>query len=230
MKKWNDWVSREEFPHLFAPSLASVVISFRDSKTERFTVTHLVQKAVIDPKKDTVELVGDPQCGSFTGMIIKPYLVCRCFRFSLKEAAQSLYIYFEAMPAGTLFVSMKRLRERLLLTTPVRTQNQIIRKAMLELKSIGYLEYQEVKKGRDIQFQIFKRSPKLALAKHSWCSGYSTHKSYFGCNEEYGHSSKCFLMFLRIWTPFPVSKLPIISDTRVLLVFVRMLFRKNHAC
>lgn len=41
-------------------NLASVVISFRDSKTERFTVTHLVQKAVIDPKKDTVELVGDP--------------------------------------------------------------------------------------------------------------------------------------------------------------------------
>nr|UGK56119.1 hypothetical protein [Escherichia coli] len=70
------------------------------------------------------------------------------------------------MPAGTLFVSMKRLRERLLLTTPVRTQNQIIRKAMLELKSIGYLEYQEVKKGRDIQFQIFlKEVQKLALAK-----------------------------------------------------------------
>nr|UGK56511.1 hypothetical protein [Escherichia coli] len=102
-------------------------------------------------------------------MIIKPYLVCRCFRFSLKkEAAQSLYIYFEAMPAGTLFVSMKRLRERLLLTTPVRTQNQIIRKAMLELKSIGYLEYQEVKKGRDIQFQIFlKRSPKTCSGKNT---------------------------------------------------------------
>ncbi|HFE7038875.1 TPA: protein RepA, partial [Salmonella enterica] len=51
------------------------------------------------------------------------------------------------------------------LTTPIRTQNQIIRKAMRELESIGYLDYQEVKKGRDIQFQIFKRSPKLALAK-----------------------------------------------------------------
>ncbi|TOY95464.1 replication protein [Escherichia coli] len=49
--------------------------------------------------------------------------------------------------------------------TPIRTQNQIIRKAMRELESIGYLDYQEVKKGRDIQFQIFKRSPKLALAK-----------------------------------------------------------------
>ncbi|MGT5265150.1 hypothetical protein ACRWC5_20475, partial [Escherichia coli] len=63
------------------------------------------------------------------------------------------------------FLNMKRLRERLLLTTPIRTQNQIIRKAMRELESIGYLDYQEVKKGRDIQFQIFKRSPKLALAK-----------------------------------------------------------------
>lgn len=65
------------------------------------------------------------------------------------------------MPAGTLFVNMKRLRERLLLTTPVRTQNQIIRKAMLELKSIGYLEYQEVKKGRDIQFQILREVQSL---------------------------------------------------------------------
>ena len=86
-------------------------------------------------------------------------------RTAKKEAAPSRYIYFEAMPAGTLFVNMKRLRERLLLTTPIRTQNQIIRKAMRELESIGYLDYQEVKKGRDIQFQIFKRSPKLALAK-----------------------------------------------------------------
>lgn len=82
-----------------------------------------------------------------------------------KKKLRNLYIYFEAMPAGTLFVNMKRLRERLLLTTPIRTQNQIIRKAMRELESIGYLDYQEVKKGRDIQFQIFKRSPKLALAK-----------------------------------------------------------------
>lgn len=32
---------------------------------------------------------------------------------------------------------------------------------MLELKSIGYLEYQEVKKGRDIQFQILKEVQNL---------------------------------------------------------------------
>ncbi|EON5965346.1 RepB family plasmid replication initiator protein [Escherichia coli] len=159
--------TRSRFQEALA-NLASVVISFRDSKTERFTVTHLVQKAVIDPKKDTVELVGDPSMWELYRYDHKTLLSLQVLSvLAKKEAAQSLYIYFEAMPAGTLFVSMKRLRERLLLTTPVRTQNQIIRKAMLELKSIGYLEYQEVKKGRDIQFQIFKRSPKLALAKHS---------------------------------------------------------------
>uniref|UniRef100_UPI003AEF3187 RepB family plasmid replication initiator protein n=1 Tax=Escherichia coli TaxID=562 RepID=UPI003AEF3187 len=52
--------TRSRFQEALA-NLASVVISFRDSKKLNvFTVTHLVQKAVIDPKKDTVELVGDP--------------------------------------------------------------------------------------------------------------------------------------------------------------------------
>ena len=132
----------------------------------RFTVTHLVQKAMIDPKSDTVELVGDPSMWELYRYDHKTLLSLQVlYILAKKEAAQSLYIYFEAMPAGTLFVNMKRLRERLLLTTPIRTQNQIIRKAMRELESIGYLDYQEVKKGRDIQFQIFKRSPKLALGK-----------------------------------------------------------------
>ncbi|UJJ21665.1 RepB family plasmid replication initiator protein (plasmid) [Enterobacter hormaechei] len=147
-------------------NLASVVLAFSDSRSGRFTVTHLVQKAMIDPKSDTVELVGDPSMWELYRYDHKTLLSLQVlYILAKKEAAQSLYIYFEAMPAGTLFVNMKRLRERLLLTTPIRTQNQIIRKAMRELESIGYLDYQEVKKGRDIQFQIFKRSPKLALAK-----------------------------------------------------------------
>ncbi len=33
-------------------------VVFPDSRSGRFTVTHLVQKAMIDPKSDTVELVG----------------------------------------------------------------------------------------------------------------------------------------------------------------------------
>lgn len=147
-------------------NLASIVVAFKDSRSGRFTVTHLVQKAMIDPQKDTVELVGDPSMWELYRYDHKTLLSLKALSvLAKKEVAQSLYIYFEAMPAGTLFVNMKRLRERLLLTTPVRTQNQSIRKALKELQIIGYLDYQEVKKGRDIQFQIFKRSPKLALAK-----------------------------------------------------------------
>jgi hypothetical protein len=146
-------------------NLASVVLAFSDSRSGRFTVTHLVQKAMIDPKAILLSwleiLLWELYRYDHKTLLSLQVL----YILAKKEAAQSLYIYFEAMPAGTLFVNMKRLRERLLLTTPIRTQNQIIRKAMRELESIGYLDYQEVKKGRDIQFQIFKRSPKLALAK-----------------------------------------------------------------
>lgn len=145
-------------------NLASVVVSFRDSRTEKYTVTHLVQRATIDPKNDSVELIGDPSMWELYRYDHKTLLSLKVLGvLARKEAAQSLYIYFESMPSGNLFISMKRLRERLLLSTPVRTQNQIIRKAMKELESIGYLEYQVARKGRDIQFQIFKRSPKLLL-------------------------------------------------------------------
>jgi len=86
---------------------------------------------------------------------------------SRKEAAQSLYIYFESMPSGTLYISMKRLRERLAMGSPVKLQNSIIRRAMADLVKIGYIDYTELKKGREIQFVINSRSPKLqALPGH----------------------------------------------------------------
>ncbi len=106
-------------------NLASVVLAFSDSRSGRFTVTHLVQKAMIDPKSDTVELVGDPSMWELYRYDHKTLLSLQVlYILAKKEAAQSLYIYFEAMPAGTLFVNMKRLRERLLLTTPIRTQTR----------------------------------------------------------------------------------------------------------
>ena len=83
---------------------------------------------------------------------------------SRKEAAQSLYVYFESMPPSTLFVSMKRLRERLAMESQVKDQNATIRRAMTDLKKIGYIDYTETKKGREIMFIIHTRSPKLGLA------------------------------------------------------------------
>ncbi|EGM6703842.1 protein RepA [Salmonella enterica subsp. enterica serovar Nigeria] len=146
-------------------NIGSVMLSFSTKDRKKFTMTHLVQKAKLDEERDVVELIGDPEMWELYRYDHKVLLGLKALsHLSRKEAAQSLYIYFESMPAGTLFCSMKRLRERLALSTPIRTQNQIIRRAMSDLERIGYIKFQEVKKGRDIQFQIFSRSPKLALS------------------------------------------------------------------
>lgn len=42
--------------------------------------------------------------------------------------------------------TMKRLRERLAMESQVKDQNATIRRAMKDLKSIGYLDYNETKK------------------------------------------------------------------------------------
>jgi len=80
---------------------------------------------------------------------------------SRKEAAQSLYVYLESMPAGPLYISMKRFRERLALESQIKDQNAIIRRALADLVRIGYLDFTEYKKGREIMFVINSRSPKL---------------------------------------------------------------------
>ena len=65
------------------------------------------------------------------------------------------------MPAGPLYISMKRFRERLALESQIKDQNAIIRRALADLVRIGYLDFTEYKKGREIMFVINSRSPKL---------------------------------------------------------------------
>ncbi len=45
-------------------NLASVVLAFSDSRSGRFTVTHLVQKAMIDPKAILLSWLGILLCGN----------------------------------------------------------------------------------------------------------------------------------------------------------------------
>lgn len=145
-------------------NLSSVALTFRNKQHTKQTVTHLVQYAKLDMETDKVILVGDPDMWELYRYDHKVLLGLKALsHLSRKEAAQSLYIYFESMPPGTLYCSMKRLRERLAMVSPVKRQNQIVRAALEDLKNIGYLDFSEVKKGRDIQINIFKRSPRLEL-------------------------------------------------------------------
>lgn len=143
-------------------NLSSVTLSFRSKDGKKAMVTHLVQKATLDTDTDQVEIVGDPNLWELYRYDHKVLLGLKALgELSRKEAAQSLYIYFESMPSGTLFVSLKRLRERLAMQSRVCDQNVVVRRAMADLVSIGYLEFSEVKKGREVQFIINSRSPKL---------------------------------------------------------------------
>ena len=145
-------------------NLSSVTLSFRSQDGKRSLVTHLVQRAQLDTDTNMVELVGDPSLWELYRYDHKVLLGLKALSaLSRKESAQSLYVYFESMPAGTLYVSMKRLRERLAMESQVKDQNATIRRAMKDLKSIGYLDYNETKKGREIMFIVHNRSPRLAL-------------------------------------------------------------------
>ena len=46
----------------------------------------------------------------------------------------------------------------------IKDQNATIHRAMTDLKKIGYIDYTETKKGREIMSIIHTRSPKLGLA------------------------------------------------------------------
>lgn len=96
---------------------------------------------------DTVEITADSNLWELYRYDHKVLLGLKALsELSRKEAAQSLYIYFESMPGGTLYISMKRLRERLAIGSPVKLQNSIIRRAMAELEKIGYIDYTELNK------------------------------------------------------------------------------------
>lgn len=56
-----------------------------------------------------------------------------------KESAQALYTYIESLPQNPVPISMKRMWDRLNLTSNIYTQNHTVRKAMTQLKDIGRL-------------------------------------------------------------------------------------------
>ncbi|OWC45055.1 repFIB replication A domain protein [Escherichia coli] len=132
-----------------SPSLkriAGTVISFSRT-TEEHTkeyITHLVQSAYYDTVKDIVLLQ------------LKAINVLK-----RRESAQALYTFIESLPRDPTPISLARLRARLNLKSPVFSQNQTVKRAMEQLREIGYLDYTEIQRGRTKLFCIHYRRPKL---------------------------------------------------------------------
>ncbi|MGV3346203.1 RepB family plasmid replication initiator protein [Enterobacteriaceae bacterium LUAb1] len=141
--------------------IASNTISFT-SKSGEYYVTHLVQSAKYSLKKDEVTLQADPKLFELYQFDHKVLLQLRAINaLSRKESAQALYTFIESLPSNPAPVSLARLRARLNLTSRTITQNATVRKAMEQLRDIGYLDYTELKRGRTVYFCIHYRRPKL---------------------------------------------------------------------
>lgn len=124
--------------------------------------THLVQSAYFDIKQDLVVIQADPKIFELYQFDRKVLLQLRAINeLSRKESAQALYTYIESLPQDIKPISMARLRARLNLTSRAITQNATVRKAMEQLREIGYLDYTEFQRNRVVYFHIHYRRPKL---------------------------------------------------------------------
>ena len=125
-----------------------------------------VQSAFYDNKKDIVILQADPKLFELYEFDHKVLLQLKAINaLKRRESAQALYTYIESLPKNPAPISLARLRDRLNLRSPVFSQNQTVRRAMEQLKEIGYLDYSEVQKGRSVYFQVHNRYPKLKIPK-----------------------------------------------------------------
>lgn len=127
--------------------------------------THLVQSAYFDIKNDVVVIQADPKIFELYQFDRKVLLQLRAINaLSRKESAQALYTYIESLPQDIKPISLARLRARLNLTSRTITQNATVRKAMEQLREIGYLNYTEFQRNRSVYFHVHYRRPKLQPA------------------------------------------------------------------
>ncbi|EHF4936894.1 RepB family plasmid replication initiator protein [Enterobacter hormaechei] len=153
-KKMRDRISNSLF------KLATVTLKFQ-SETKGWS-THLVQSAYYDIKSDVIEIKAEPKLFELYNMDRRVLLRLKAIdALQRKESAQALYTFIESLPQNPAPISMKRMRDRLNLTSNVYTQNHTVRKAMTQLKDIGYLDYTEFKRGRSSYFSVHYRNSKL---------------------------------------------------------------------
>lgn len=138
------------------------MISFSrtDEKHTREYITHLVQSAYYDTERDIVQLQADPRLFELYQFDRKVLLQLKAINaLKRRESAQALYTFIESLPRDPAPISLARLRARLNLKSPVFSQNQTVRRAMEQLREIGYLDYTEIQRGGQILLYSLPASP-----------------------------------------------------------------------
>ncbi|ECC8157032.1 protein RepA, partial [Salmonella enterica] len=140
-------------------------ISFKRGKSARGSYnTGLLKTGYFDAERDIVELEADSKLWEIFQLDYRVLLQQHALRaLPKKEAAQAIYTFIESLPARPIPISFARIRERLALMSSVSEQNRTIKKAIEQLKSIGYLDCTIEKQGRENFIIVHSRNPKLKL-------------------------------------------------------------------
>ncbi len=138
-------------------------ISFKRGKSARGSYnTGLLKTGYFDAERDIVELEADSKLWEIFQLDYRVLLQQHALRaLPKKEAAQAIYTFIESLPARPIPISFERIRERLALMSTVSEQNRTIKKAIEQLKTIGYLDCSIEKKGRENYIIVHSRNPKL---------------------------------------------------------------------
>lgn len=143
--------------------IRSKTISFKRGKDTRASYnTGLIKIGSFDADKDIVELEADERLWELYQYDHRVLLQQHAIKaLPKKEAAQAIYTFIESLPNNPRPVGFSRLRDRLSLMSEVKEQNRVIKKAVEQLISIGYLDASIEKQGRENFLIIHKRNPKL---------------------------------------------------------------------
>lgn len=123
---------------------------------------HLVESTYYDSSTGTIIIKPNSKLNTLYRVDGKTRLYLKSLqKLSRKESAQALYLYLAELPATFYRIGFDRLRERLQLTSHLGNQNATVKKALQQLKDIGFLEYSVEKENGDYVLNILKRNPKL---------------------------------------------------------------------
>lgn len=130
---------------------------------DRITINmHLVESTYYDSHTGKIIIKPNSKLNTLYRVDGKTRLYLKALqKLSRKESAQALYLYLAELPPTFYRIGFDRLRERLQLTSHLGNQNATVKKALQQLKDIGFLEYSVDKEGSDYVLNIFKRNNKL---------------------------------------------------------------------
>lgn len=130
---------------------------------DRITINmHLVESTYYDSHTGKIIIKPNSKLNTLYRVDDKTRLYLKALqKLSRKESAQALYLYLAELPPTFYRIGFDRLRERLQLISHLGNQNATVKKALQQLKDIGFLEYSVDKEGSDYVLNILKRNNKL---------------------------------------------------------------------